>query len=104
MENALYSSFGARQVSAIYAPNNDYQVIMELLPEFQKDANAMHLIYLRSSTGKLVPLDAVTRPREHGLVRCRFRTTAQLPRSRFPSTSSRAFRLGENAVDSDSGG
>jgi HAE1 family hydrophobic/amphiphilic exporter-1 len=50
-------------VSTIYAPNNDYQVIMELLPEFQKDANAMHLIYLRSSTGKLVPLDSVTRPR-----------------------------------------
>jgi HAE1 family hydrophobic/amphiphilic exporter-1 len=63
VQNALYSSFGARQVSTIYAPNNDYQVIMELLPEFQKDANAMHLIYLRSSTGKLVPLDSVTRPR-----------------------------------------
>ena len=64
VESALYSSFGARQVSTIYAPNNDYQVIMELLPEFQKDANAMHMIYLRSNTGKLIPLDSVTRPRD----------------------------------------
>ncbi len=63
VENALYSSFGARQISMIYAPNNDYQVIMELLPEFQRDGSAMHLLYLRSNTGKLVPLDSVARPK-----------------------------------------
>ena len=63
VESALYSSFGARQISTIYAPTNDYQVIMELLPEFQKDSNAMHLLYLRSSTGKLIPLDSVVHPR-----------------------------------------
>ena len=39
VENALYSAFGARQVSTIFTPNNDYQVIMELLPEYQQDAN-----------------------------------------------------------------
>ena len=63
VESALFSAFGARQISTIYAPTNDYQVIMELLPEFQKDANAMHLLYLRSNTGKLVPLDSVTHPK-----------------------------------------
>jgi hydrophobic/amphiphilic exporter-1 (mainly G- bacteria), HAE1 family len=63
VESALYSSFGSRQISTIYAPTNDYQVIMELLPEFQKDANAMHLLYLRSNSGKLVPLDSVTHPK-----------------------------------------
>ncbi len=36
---------------------------MELLPEYQRDARGVHLLYLRSSTGKLVPLDSVTTPR-----------------------------------------
>jgi len=62
VENALYSSFGARQISTIYTPTNDYQVIMELLPKYQGDPNAIHMIYLRSNTGKLVPLDALTTP------------------------------------------
>jgi hydrophobic/amphiphilic exporter-1 (mainly G- bacteria), HAE1 family len=63
IENALYSAFGARQVSTIFTPTNDYQVIMELLPEYQRDASGVHLLYLRSSGGKLVPLDSVTTPR-----------------------------------------
>jgi HAE1 family hydrophobic/amphiphilic exporter-1 len=63
VQNALYSSFGARQISTIYAPNNDYQVIMELLPEYQRDGSSMHMLYMRSSTGKLVPLDAVAKPK-----------------------------------------
>ena len=32
IENALYTAYGSRQISTIYAPNNEYQVIMELLP------------------------------------------------------------------------
>src|SRR5258707_2663879 len=63
VESALYSSFGARQVSTIYKPLNDYQVIMELLPQYQANPSALSLLYVRSSTGKLVPLDAVTKPR-----------------------------------------
>ncbi len=63
IERALYDAYGSRQVSDIYTPTNDYQVIMELLPNYQADPNALHLIYVRSSTGKLVPLDAVTKPR-----------------------------------------
>ena len=34
VEEALYSAFGARQVSTIFTPNNDYQVILELLPQY----------------------------------------------------------------------
>ena len=40
VEDALYSAFGARQVSTIFTPTNDYQVIMELLPQYQRDPNA----------------------------------------------------------------
>jgi hydrophobic/amphiphilic exporter-1 (mainly G- bacteria), HAE1 family len=63
IEDALYDAFGERQVSDIYTPTNDYWVIMELLPRYQLDPAALHLLYIRSAAGKLVPLDAVTRPR-----------------------------------------
>jgi hydrophobic/amphiphilic exporter-1 (mainly G- bacteria), HAE1 family len=59
IEDALYSAYGSRQISTIYAPNNEYQVILELAPEFQGDANAMAMLYIRSSTGQLVPLSSV---------------------------------------------
>jgi multidrug efflux pump subunit AcrB len=59
IEDALYSAFGTRQVSTIYTPTNQYYVIMEVAPEFQRDAAALSLIYLRARNGKLVPLDAV---------------------------------------------
>jgi HAE1 family hydrophobic/amphiphilic exporter-1 len=61
IENALYTSYGSRQISTIYAPNNEYRVIMELEPQYQRDPNAMSLLYIRSNTGQLVPLDAVAR-------------------------------------------
>jgi len=59
VEDALYSAFGTRQVSTIYTPTNQYFVIMEVAVEFQRDASALSLIYLRARGGKLVPLDAV---------------------------------------------
>ncbi len=59
IEDALYSAFGTRQVSTIYTPTNQYYVIMEAAPEFQRDASALSLIYVRAQGGKLVPLDAV---------------------------------------------
>jgi hydrophobic/amphiphilic exporter-1 (mainly G- bacteria), HAE1 family len=59
VENALYSAYGTRQVSTIYATNNTYQVIMELEPEFQASPKALTLLYVRSNSGQLVPLAAV---------------------------------------------
>ena len=59
VETALYNAYGTRQVSQIYAPNNQYQVILGVAPEFQKDPAALSMLYVRSSTGKLVPLNSV---------------------------------------------
>ena len=59
VEEALYTSYGARQICTIYASNNQYRVIVELLPEYQADPGALALLYLRSSTGQLVPLNAL---------------------------------------------
>jgi hydrophobic/amphiphilic exporter-1 (mainly G- bacteria), HAE1 family len=63
VENALYNAYGTRQVSQIYAPNNQYQVILQVAPEFQKDPAAMSLLYVRSNTGQLIPLESVARLR-----------------------------------------
>ena len=59
IENALYDAYGQRQVSTIYAPVNQYWVIMELMPEYQRDPAALAELYVRSSTGQLVALREV---------------------------------------------
>jgi HAE1 family hydrophobic/amphiphilic exporter-1 len=59
IEDALASAYGSRQVSTIYAPNNQYRVIMELEPQYQLDPASLSLLYVRSAKGELVPLNAV---------------------------------------------
>ena len=59
IENALYTAYGSRQISTIYAANDEYQVIMELEPQYQMDPEALSLLYVRSSSGQLVPLNTV---------------------------------------------
>ena len=61
VSDALYSAYGTRQISTIYSPNNEYYVIVELLPEFQDNPDKLSLLYVRSSAGKLVPLDTVAK-------------------------------------------
>jgi HAE1 family hydrophobic/amphiphilic exporter-1 len=60
IEDTLYSAYGTRQVSDIYTPTNDYWVMMELLPQYQRDPSAFSQLYVRSASGKLVPLGNVT--------------------------------------------
>jgi HAE1 family hydrophobic/amphiphilic exporter-1 len=60
IEAALGYAFGGQQVSQIYAANDQYQVILELLPELQRDAASLQALYVTSTSGKLVPLAAVT--------------------------------------------
>jgi HAE1 family hydrophobic/amphiphilic exporter-1 len=59
VEDALYTAYGQRQVSTIYAPNDEFWVVMELEDQYQKDPTALSLLYVRSSSGTLVPLNAV---------------------------------------------
>jgi HAE1 family hydrophobic/amphiphilic exporter-1 len=61
IEDALYASLSARQISTIYAPNNQYQVIVELEPRYQADPSTLSLLYIRSSNGSLVPLNTVAK-------------------------------------------
>jgi HAE1 family hydrophobic/amphiphilic exporter-1 len=59
IQNALYTAYGDRQVSNIYAPANQYSVILEVQPEYKREPNALEKLYIRSSNGQLVPLDGV---------------------------------------------
>ncbi|HLZ42188.1 MAG TPA: efflux RND transporter permease subunit [Candidatus Sulfotelmatobacter sp.] len=59
VDDALNSSYGARQVSTIYAPNNAYRVIVELADEYQMDPDALSKLYVRADNGALVPLNVL---------------------------------------------
>jgi HAE1 family hydrophobic/amphiphilic exporter-1 len=59
IEDALYTAYGTRQISTIYAPTNQYQVITELAPAFQANPNAIAMLYVRAASGDLVPLSSL---------------------------------------------
>ena len=70
IEDAIYSAYGQRQISTIFAPNNQYWVILELEPEYQRDANKIASLYVHSAngspdfsnaSGQLVPISAVAK-------------------------------------------
>ena len=59
VETALYNAYGTRQVTQIYAPNNQYQVVMQVAPEFQQDPARSVCSTCGRSTGSLIPLNTV---------------------------------------------
>jgi hydrophobic/amphiphilic exporter-1 (mainly G- bacteria), HAE1 family len=61
IESALYNAYGARQVSTIYMPNDQYWVVMELLPEYQRDLSAMNLLHVTGRQGVSVPLGSLAK-------------------------------------------
>ncbi len=56
IENTLALAYGSSQISLIYAPNDQFYVILELLPQYQRDPKALSLLYISSSNGQEVPL------------------------------------------------
>ncbi len=61
IDDVLYSAFGQRQVSTIFTQVNQYRVVLEVQPDFQQNPFKLKDIYLRSTTGGIVPLSAITR-------------------------------------------
>lgn len=64
IQNAFFSAYASRKISTIYAPLNEYYVILEVLPEFKQDPNALSYLYVKSNSGKLVPINTVARLEE----------------------------------------
>ncbi len=59
IEDTLYLAYGDRQVSTIYSPTNQYKVVMELDPRYQKDPAVLSALYVRSASGQMVPLSSL---------------------------------------------
>ncbi len=60
IDATLSDAFGQRQVSTTYRPLNQYHVVMEVAQEYQRDPDALKNIYVKSTTGAMVPLSAIT--------------------------------------------
>ncbi|MGD9844192.1 MAG: multidrug efflux RND transporter permease subunit [Variibacter sp.] len=95
VNDTLNDAFGQRQISTIYGQANQYRVILEALPEFQRDpSSSLPKLYVPSATGAQVPLDAIAQVK---------RTTAPLAIShqeQFPAITL-SFDLARDASLSD---
>ncbi len=60
IDATLSDAFGQKQVSTTYMPLNQYHVVMEVAPQYQETPDALKQIYVKSTTGSMVPLSAVT--------------------------------------------
>jgi multidrug efflux pump len=59
VDDALYDAFGQRQVSKMYLDRNQYNVVLDVPPEYSQSPEALRHVYVRSTAGDLVPLDAL---------------------------------------------
>jgi HAE1 family hydrophobic/amphiphilic exporter-1 len=59
VENAFYDAFGPKWVSTIYAAINEYKVLLELEPKYQSDPHSLSLLYFKSSSNQLIPLETL---------------------------------------------
>ena len=78
IEKTLYNYFGERTVSTIYAPNDQYNVIMEVKPSYQADSGSLANLHVRASQGALVPLSALVTIRQ-GIGPLSINHSGQLP-------------------------
>ncbi|WP_242393258.1 multidrug efflux RND transporter permease subunit [Anaeromyxobacter oryzisoli] len=59
VDQALYDAFGQRQVATLYGPMNQYRVVLEVKPEFQRSPDGLRQIFVSTPTGGQVPLSAI---------------------------------------------
>ena len=64
VELALSSAYGSRQVSQVFAPDDQYQVIMQVAPQYQRDPAALSMLYVQAPGNRLVPLSTVVTTHE----------------------------------------
>jgi multidrug efflux pump len=61
IDQVLYDAFGQREVSTMYTALNQYFVVMEVDPKYQLSPDALNGIFVKSSTGAMVPLSTIAR-------------------------------------------
>jgi HAE1 family hydrophobic/amphiphilic exporter-1 len=94
IQQALYTAYGDRQISTIYTASNEYQVISQVPPQFQNNPEALTRLYIRSSSGTLVPLSTVTHM-TRGVGPLALNHTGQLPSVTITFNLKSGFSLGD---------
>jgi HAE1 family hydrophobic/amphiphilic exporter-1 len=100
IEDALANAYGTRQVSTIYAPNNEYQVILELAAPYRRDPEAIKLLYVRGAGGQLVPMDTLVKL-DRGAGPLQVNHTGQLPSVTLSFALRPGASLGDNLAQVD---
>ncbi len=100
VQDALFSAYGTRQVSVIYAPADQYSVIMEVEKQYQKTPDALSKLYVRSSAGSLVPLDTIVKMRRQ-VGPLSISHFGQLPATTISFNLRPGFSLGQAAAQVD---
>src|ERR1044071_6657587 len=59
VRNQLFNAYGSRQIGTIYTPSNDYQIILEIQPQYKVDPNDLSKLYIKTANNQNVPLDVV---------------------------------------------
>jgi multidrug efflux pump subunit AcrB len=91
IDNALYDAFGQRQVPTMYKGINQYHVVIEVAQQFQQSPDALKKIYIRSTTGREIPLSAFTHY-ESSTTSLAVAHQGQFPAITFPLTLPRMCR------------
>ncbi|WP_077037958.1 efflux RND transporter permease subunit, partial [Pelomonas sp. KK5] len=100
IRNTLYGAFGSRQVSTIYAPEDSYQVILEVADAYKRDESDLLKVEVRSATGRAVPLSAfATVTRGQGVIAINHQ--AQLPAITLSFDLAPGHSLSDAAVEID---
>jgi HAE1 family hydrophobic/amphiphilic exporter-1 len=94
VETALFNAYGTRQVTQIYAASNQYPVILQVDPQFQQDPAALQMLYVRSGSGKLIPLNTVAQV-EMGVGPLSVSHTGQLPSVNMSFNLKAGYALGD---------
>jgi HAE1 family hydrophobic/amphiphilic exporter-1 len=92
--NTLYDAYGSRRVSSISTAANQYDVILEVPPESQREPGALSKLYIRSSNNKLIPLSAVTTLKQ-GVSPLSINHIGQLPAVNFEFNTKKGISLSE---------
>jgi hydrophobic/amphiphilic exporter-1 (mainly G- bacteria), HAE1 family len=64
VQSALSSAYSSRQISQIFAPDDEYQVMMQIAPEYQQNPAALSMLYVQGAGGRLIPLSSVVTTRQ----------------------------------------
>ncbi len=100
IQNALFTAYGTRQASTIYTSSNEYQVILEVEPQYQRNQEALSKLYVRSAKGALVPLDSVVKL-ERSVGPLSVNHYGQLPAATISFNLIPGFALGDAAASID---